>query len=196
MFASFAALVAPWGLRLLYGKSFGTAALAVAVGMAVAVLQMGNSPTSARLSIVSIRATAVINTVWAVFTALVGTWWMGHGGSAAEAMAVFLCAHILMGVLVLLLLGRKDTLPRGMVPLFMLSTGGMLALCTLAYERAIQPQHAGRLTLLMAALVAGLLFLLLRLGKRHGWLSALQGMGSSLAARLSGLRRRRAQVAS
>jgi len=172
LFASLAIIIAPWALRLLYGVSYGAAAVAAAVGMSVAVLQMGNAPPSARLSIISIRSTAVINTIWAAFTALSGTLLMLRGGSAVVAMAVFFAAHVVMAVLVLVVLHRKDNLPKGMVPLFLLSTSTVLALSLLAIFRDKYIDRAASLSALMV-LVAGLgTMSLYRLGKQHGWLPA------------------------
>ena len=172
LFASLAIIIAPWALRLLYGVSYGAAAVAAAVGMSVAVLQMGNAPSSARLSIVSIRSTAVINTTWAAFTALSGTLLMLRGGSAAEAMAVFFAAHVVMAVLVLVVLHRKDNLPKGMIPLFLLSTCTVLALALLAVLRDKHFGQAASWSALMVLVAALGTVSFYRLGKKHHWLPA------------------------
>ena len=170
LFASLAIIVAPWALSLLYGRAYQAAAVAASVGMSVAVLQMGNAPPSARLSIVSIRSTAVINTVWAVFTALVGTLLMFHGGNAAEAMAVFFAAHVLIALLVLAALHRKDYLPEGMVSLFVLSTATVLLLSLLALFRSRQSNPSFPISGVMALVAMLGLFSLYLLGRKHGWL--------------------------
>lgn len=167
LFASVAIVAAPWLLRFMYGKAYGAAALAVAVGMSIAVLQMGNAPTSARISILSIRVTAVINTLWAVFTAALGTLWILHGGSAWQAMSIFLLGHILMASSVLVVLRKIDYVPRGLFPLLYISTTTMLILCVLAYLRTSHPEHIVSITFLMMGFVFVSSLLLLQLGKTH-----------------------------
>ncbi len=189
LFASLAIILAPWALKLLYGATYGGAAVAAAVGMSVAVLQMGNAPPSARLSIVSIRSTAVINTIWAALTALSGTLLMCRGGSAVEAMAVFFAAHVVMAVLVLLVLHRKDHLPKGMVPLFLLSTSTVLALSLLALLRNRHVERAASLSALMVLLTGLAILCLYRLGKQHRWLPA-RTVVRSVLLKVSSLTRR------
>jgi O-antigen/teichoic acid export membrane protein len=173
-FASLAIIVEPWALRLMYGSGYGAASLAVAVGMSVAVLQMGNSPTSARLSIVSIRYTAVVNTVWAIFTALIGTMWMLQGGSAWKAMAIFLAAHIVMAVLVLLGLKMHDHVPSGMVHLLAVSTAAVLVLCVLSSLRETRSGQTLLWTTIMMVSSAITLAIFYRIGKRHGLLPPVE----------------------
>ncbi len=166
-------VLAPWLLRLMYGRAYSGAALAVAVGLSVAVLQMGNSPTAARVSIVSIRSTAAINTTWAVLTAVLGGLLMLRGGSAAGAMAIFLTAHVVMAVQVLVVLRRRDRVPDGMVALLAASTATMLALCGLAVMQARQPQHMAAWAGAMLLVIAASAMCLRSLARRHGWLRVL-----------------------
>ncbi|SDF22381.1 lipopolysaccharide biosynthesis protein [Terriglobus roseus] len=180
---------APLLLRLIYGQVYANAALAVCIAVGVAVIQMGNAPPSARLSVVSIRLTAVINTAWAVTTALLGTALMLHGGNAAQAMAVFLAAHILIALLVLIGLQRRDRLPSGMVSLFIISTSGIVSLALLSAVRVTHPADSGLLSLLMLCVVTLCTMLLYRLGKKQSCLPS-QAMLLSLRHRiLSSLRR-------
>ena len=172
--AALTVIAAPLVLQLMYGRSYGMAALAVSTGVAVAVVQMGNAPPSARLSVVSIRSTAVLNTVWALFTGAVGTYVMLRGGSAASAMAVFLAAHVFIAVLVLVVLHRKDSLPTGMIPLFAVSTGAIVLLVGLATYRAQHADHLLRASGLMCCLTVAAAGWLYRLGKRHAWLPSRQ----------------------
>lgn len=184
-FASLGIVLAPWILRLVYGRAYQGAALAVAVGLSVAVLQMGNSPTSARVSIVSIRSTAAINTTWAVLTAALGALLMLRGGNAAGAMAIFLCAHVVMALQVLWVLRRRDRLPGGLTALLLVSTGTMLTLCGLAWMQAQQPEHAAAWSAVMLITVGCSALLLHGLARRHGWLSALpvRALGMKLRER-------------
>ncbi len=181
--AALAAIAAPLVLRLVYGTGFSMAALAVSVGVGVAVVQMGNAPPSARLSVVSIRSTAVINTAWALFTAAVGTVLMLHGGTAAGAMAVFMAAHVLIAAMVLIALSQRDRLPAGMVQMFLVSTIATVLLSILAAYRASHAPLAGVVTGVMALLAGATLVRLYRLGKTHRWLPSRQ-MIRSLVQRL------------
>ncbi len=190
IFASIAIVLAPWALRAVYGHAYTAAAEATAIAVSVAVLQMGNAPTSARLSIVAVRSTAAINAIWAVVTAVIGTLLMLHGGTAAEAMAVFFTAHVLMGVLVLADLHRKERLPAGLVTLFVLSTAAVLTLSLLAVLRARSSAHALSLTALMTLVAAVAIFALHRLGSHHAWLPSTAKL-RSLLHRLQNLLPRR-----
>ena len=193
IFASVTIVIAPWALRAVYGRAYTSAAEATAIAVSVAVLQMGNAPTSARLSIVAVRSTAAINAIWAVTTALVGTLLMLHGGTAAGAMAVFFLAHVLMGALVLGDLHRKERLPPGLVALFVLSTAAVLTLSLLSVLRARSSTHAFALTALMAAVAAAAIFGLHRLGSHHAWLPSTARL-RSLLRRLQSLISGRRQI--
>ena len=168
--ASVGIIAAPWLLRLLYTSAYSSASVTVAVALALAVMHMGNAPAAARLSIVSIRASGVINTLWACFVAGAGTLLMLHGGSAAMAMAIYLLAHALSSTLVLLTLARKDGLPRGLALLFTVATGGTVTLAALAALRAAKPQQAAALTVCMLLLMLLSLSVMLVMGQHHRWL--------------------------
>lgn len=186
--AAIAAIAAPLVLRLVYGTSFTMAALAVSVGVGVAVIQMGNAPPSARLSVVSIRSTAVINTAWALFTAAVGTVLMLHGGSAAGAMGVFMAAHVLIAAMVLIALSRRDRLPSGMVHLFLVSTSATVLLALLATYRAAHAAMSGTITGMMLLIACAAMLWLYRLGKAHHWIPS-RAMLQALVERVPFLRR-------
>src|ERR1035438_3714985 len=118
LLASIGMVLVPWGLRAVYGRSYEAAGITTAIALAVAVVHMGSAPATARLSIVSIRATGIINTVWAIFVAIAASMFLLSHGSAARAMTIYLAAHILSSVLVLSLLAWKDHIPRGVIPVF------------------------------------------------------------------------------
>lgn len=168
--ASLGIIVAPWMLRLLYTSAFSSASVTVAVALALAVMHMGNAPASARLSIVSIRASGVINTVWACFVAGAGTALMLHGGSAALAMVIYLVAHTVSSALVLYVLARKNSLPDGLPLLFSVATGGTVVLAALAALRSAQPDRTATITGGMLLLALSSLLLMLYLGRRYRWL--------------------------
>ena len=182
-------LVVPWVLTLLYGKAYAPAGVAVAVALAIAVVHMGNAPAAARLTIVSIRATGIINTLWAVFVGVAATLLLFHGGSAWQAMAIFFTAHVLSSALVLLTLRQKDTLPAGLGMLFVLGTLASSLLATLAVLRSLHPALTTTLSLAMLAVLLALLAGLYFLGRRFRWLpsaTALRSLGASLRSRLPG----------
>ncbi len=198
-------LVIPWGLSVLYGGAYRSAAATAALGLAVAVVHMGNAPAAARLTILSIRTTGVINTIWAVFVAIAGTalllgsstaggvlgLHLSGSGSAGWAMAIYLLGHLLSAVLVLAALARRGAVPRGLLAVFATGTGAATALAALACWRT--QAAAGSLSLvgwstgLMLALLAGALATLVGLGRRYRWLpsgSALRRVVRTVAGRL------------
>jgi O-antigen/teichoic acid export membrane protein len=180
-------LVVPWGLTLLYGHTFRGGALAAAVGLAIAIVHMGNSPAAARLTIVSIKTAGAINTIWAVVVAGAGTGLLLRGGNAWQAMAVYLGAHLISAMLVLAALGRRRCVPAGMTGVLGLGALTGLAMVGLAYLRESQPALAWPATALMLAVLAGAFAALAQLGRRYHWLptkAALRQMLFSLRARL------------
>lgn len=180
-------ILLPWILRLLYGHTYADAAAAVAAALAIAVAHMGNAPAAARLSIVSIRLTGVINTVWAIAVAAAASLLLFHHASAQAGMLIFFGAHVLSAALVLVALTRWDHVPRGVIAVSLtgIVAAGLLAL--LASLRQAQPQHLLGLTLAMLLVAALASLLLLRIGRAHRWLptrSAVLRLRSALLARL------------
>ena len=168
--AALGMVLVPWALTLLYGKAYAPAGLAVAFALAIAVVHMGNAPAAARLTIVSIRATGIINTVWAIFVATAGSLVLFHGGDAWQAMAIYLVGHILSATLVLLTLHRMDHVPAGVTSLFIFGTLCSLMLALLALVRGLHPEWNVMLTGLMVVMLAITLGGLYLIGKRHHWL--------------------------
>lgn len=173
VFSSIVVVVVPWALAMLYGQRYAGAAVAAAVGMSVAVIQMGNSPPSARMSVVSVRWVAAGNTVWAIFVAVFGTLFLLHGGGAAKAMAVFFAGHVLLASFVLSVLRRYNHLPSGMISLFVISTLGVAALDALSLLRYRYASVTLPVTAAMALVFVVCGFSLYWLGKKHGWLPSL-----------------------
>ena len=162
-------ILIPWGLSLLYGRTYAAAGAAVAVGLATAVAHMGTAPAAARLTIVSIRATAVINTIWAIFVATTSTLLLLHGGSAWQAMAIYFCAHVLSSCLVLFTLKRRDRLPVGLIPLFGVSALSVALLACLSLWRGFRGDTAVA-TLAMIVVLAATSGVLYLFGRRFRWL--------------------------
>ena len=163
-------LLAPLLLRLFYTSAYSNAVMTVSVALALAVMHMGNAPAAARLSIVSIRISGVINTVWAMLVAGAGTVLMLHGGSAALAMTIYLGAHTISSVLVLGTLAHRKALPRGLPLSFGLATGTAAGMALLAMLRVQRPGSAVVVSLAMLLLLAAALTVLALVGRRHGWL--------------------------
>ncbi len=155
-----------------YGASFSEAATPCVLALAVAVTHMGNAPAAARLSIVSIRWTGIINTVWAVFVAVAATALLFHGGSAARALTIYLAAHLLSAALVLAVLARKDHVPASMLGVFLTSSISISLLAAAGALRATRPGMEWPLTGLMVGIAAAALAVLLLLGRRNHWVPA------------------------
>ena len=159
----------------------------------MAVAHRGNAPTAARLSIVSIRSTGVINTVWAVCVAAAATVFLFHGGSASRALTIYFAAHVLSALLVFLVLRRRDTVPTGLPAVFATGTLTVAVLAALATLRASRPSLALPLTGAMLLVTLAALTGLWSLGKRHHWLPA-PAVLRRLAAMPLGILRRLART--
>jgi O-antigen/teichoic acid export membrane protein len=187
MLAAVGIVVVPWMLTLLYGKTYAPAAMTVAIGLAIAVVHMGNAPAAARLTIVSIKSTGVINTVWAIFVAAAASLFLIYGGGAWQAMAIYFVGHVLSSTLVLMTLKKKDHVPAGMSLLFAFATVSTAVLAVLAYVRMVRPQFALAVTGMMALVAAGSLIGVYLFGKHYGWMpsaAAFQRIAASVRARL------------
>lgn len=188
LLAAGATILLPWMLRLLYGRSYVGAGAAVAVALAVAVAHMGNAPAAARLTIVSIRTTAVINTVWAVFVAGAASLLLLRRGSALAGMLIFFAAHVLSALLVLLALRRRDRVPAGTG---LVSFTGIVAAGVLALLAVLRQEHPGQLLALTAAMLgvaAAAGVVLVRTGRTHHWLPTRHALARLRAAVLGRLR--------
>ncbi len=170
LLASIGIIVMPWALSLIWGRSYSGGAVTASIGLAIAVMHMGNAPAAARLSIVSIRITGILNTVWALVVALAASVFLLHNGTAEIGMLIYFFAHMLSAILVLAMLARRDTVPSGMPSILSLSAIATGALVALAYYRASNPLFASAATLGMVAVSGLALSALLLLGKRHRWL--------------------------
>lgn len=170
MLATVGMVIMPWALSVIWGRSYGAGAVTASIGLAIAVMHMGNAPAAARLSIVSIRITGILNTIWALVVAVAATVFLLHGGTAATGMLIYFFAHLLSAGLVLITLTRKDTVPSGMLSVLSISACTTTTLVALAYYRASHSTFAPVTTLGMIVVSAFALFTLYLLGKRHQWL--------------------------
>ncbi len=174
---------APWLLHLLYGRTYRAAALTVTMALAVAVVHMGNAPAAARLTIVSVRTTGIINTLWAIFVAVSGTALLMHGGAAWQGMAILLAAHLLSSTLVLFALHRLDRLPEGMAMVFAVGAVASVVLALCALLRSNHPAGEAAITTVMVAVWVFTSVMLFQLGKRFRWLPSKPAL-QALFARL------------
>jgi len=181
-------VIVPWGLTALYGNAYAAAAAATAIALATAVVHMGTAPALARLSIVSIRLSGVINTVWAIFVAGSATLfllWRGNtaSGAAWKGALIYLAAHVFSAVLVITALARRKCLPNGMTGVVACGTTLSLVLVLLAFVRLQQPSLTLPISLLMSAACLASLALMLRMGNRHKWVPSLGMLKSMLRSK-------------
>jgi O-antigen/teichoic acid export membrane protein len=170
LLASIGIVLVPWGLEAIYGRAYESAGIATAIALSVAVVHMGSAPATARLSIVSIRSTGVINTVWAIFVAVAASIFLLAHGSAARAMSIYLVAHILSSILALSILAWKDHIPRGVVLVFSFGSCTGIALAVLSVLRDRRPESSLMITEIMATISGAALTSLFFLGRRNHWL--------------------------
>ena len=190
LLAGIGILIVPWGITLLYGRSFAAASSVTALALATAVIHMGNAPASGRLAIVTLKAAGIINTVWAVLVAASATVFLFNGGSAVKAAAITLAAHCLSAGLVLYALRKRGSAPRGIIALFSIGAGASVATALLSVARDLQPQLALPLSIAIVVVFCAGLGAMLLIGRRHGWVPSWHSIrhllagGPALLARL------------
>ena len=174
-------------MRALYGPAYSGAALTVAFGLAVAVVHMGNAPAAARLTIVSVRATGVINTVWALFVAGAATLLIFHHGAAWQGMAILLAGHVLSSILVLSTLRWLDHVPPGMALFYGVGVTFSITLAVLAKVRSTHATLAVPLTLLMLLSTMAAAVMMAGFGRRYLWLPSTAALATMLRSTLGRL---------
>ncbi len=182
-------ILAPWALTLLYGKTYSGASAAMVLSLTTAVVHMGNAPLAGRLTIVSIKQSGFINTVWAILVAVSATFFLFHPGNAGIGAAIILGAHLVSSILVLLALKRRSIVSPGVGPAFLAGVGTSILLTALAIVRDEMPSMTLPLnSALLLVFVAGL-SLLCRMGHRYRWLPSKAALSSQLVAKLPFLHR-------
>jgi O-antigen/teichoic acid export membrane protein len=167
-------IIVPWGLTLLYGKSYTAAGAAVSIALATAVIHMGSAPISARLSIISIKTFGMINTVWAIFVAVLATATLLDGGNAAKGAGVYLAGHLFLATLQIVTLKRRGCVPKGAIASFSSGVIGTLVLAGLAWERETNRQVAAWISLAMIAVLVATVFTMVVIGKQRNWMPSRQ----------------------
>lgn len=191
LLAGFGIILLPWGLPALYGHTYAPAAAATALALTTAVIHMGSAPAAARLSIVSIKTTGVVNTAWAIFVAVAATVVLLNHGDAAKGAAVYLAGHLFVAALQFRSLHTRTDIPHGTLRCFGLGVLGSLTLALLAYWRQVNPSLTLTLTALMVLCFLATTVSLAFLGRRHGWMpsvSTLVAITRSVRKKLPGSR--------
>ena len=171
--------ILPWMLPAAYGASFSRAIFPACIALAISIVHLSNGPAAARLTILSLRSTAVINTAWAIVVVSVGMLLLSRftEQAASTAMASYLIAHIISAAAVTWKLRRGGCLPKGAGTLFLVPSGGALLLLALAYARTTAFSRLAQLgftllIVLVTAILAGFIF---QQGRRQGWAPRISG---------------------
>ncbi len=159
----FAAVVAPWALSVAYGRSYTGGEVVVVVLLATAIIHMSGTPAAHRLSIVSLRATGVINAIWAILIIVIGLVLVPAVGARGAAGA-FLVAHSLANAMVLARLWSLKELPKKCLAVIVVAMVGALSLAVLGYLRASIPSMASSFSVSMLAVLISVIAVLLYLG--------------------------------
>ncbi len=185
-------VVLPWLLPLAWGSAYRAGILAGSLALATAIVHMSGSAAAARLTILSLPITGIINASWSVLVVGASLMWLtGRFGSttAATAMGIYLIAHTISAGMVLLVLARRRHAPQGLIALFAIGSSAALVLAALAVTRLGLPTAAARDGISLAELVVvlGATGWALRIGHARG-LSALS-LVTPATALLSKLRK-------
>ena len=121
-------LVLPWAVAAMYGASFISSEPVAGLLLGAAVIHMGGIPAANRLSIVSPRALALVNGLWALLLCGLGSLFAVRWG-ALGASAAFLIAHACSQCFVMFCLKSRGALPRLLLLSFF---GGLLAAMMIA----------------------------------------------------------------
>ena len=155
MVAGPAAALMPWIVPHLYGKSFAGAELAASLAVITGLVHMSGAPAANRLTVVSLRLTAIINTLWALVVVGLGTWWL-RGGGADQAIASFLAAHVFSALAVLVGLISLSAAPRQLIQV---STPAVLAAILLTYLAWLRSGSTHKAVLSLSMFAATLVFI-------------------------------------
>jgi hypothetical protein len=163
-----AMIFAPW-LLLAYGRSFLAGEIPIIILLATGIIHMSGAPAAQRLSITGLRATRVINGIWAVMIIGLGIWLVPRLG-ATGAAAAFLIAHATTSLVVVLMLAWQSELPAGYAAMFIASTSGALGLVGLGFWRVTSLSHGLSITITMLVLYLLLVPALWQIGLTTGCL--------------------------
>lgn len=176
-------VVVPWMLTLIYGKAYTAAASATAIALATSLAHMSTGAAWQRLSVISIKAAAVVNTIWAIYVAAVATTFLLHASTAAKGAAVYLTAHVLQAIIIVAVLKRKGNMPAGLPRVLAWGLGSIVWLAILSVARDFSPDHQVLLTAVCVLSWISSSLVLIYMGKRLHWLPS-RSMVERLVARL------------
>lgn len=174
--------IIPLVLRYLYGHAYQGAELTCSIAVATVLIHMGSAPAAYRLTIVSLRVTAIINLIWTAVVFGAGTWLIPRQGATAAVEAIF-AAHVLSMFLGLIWLRRHSTLPTVIISVSLLNllmAGVLLAISWARASNGMQPVAAG---LASATATGAAVLVLWRAGRAYG-LADLHSLVRSLRTRL------------
>ena len=169
LLAGFGMIVVPGILPLLYGKAYASASAATSLALATAIVHMGTGPAAARLSIVSIRLTGVINTVWAIVVGGAASTFLLWNGSAAKGMSIYFAAHALSALLVFRALAKRGHLAQGLGAFYAVGGVSVTALLALSVFRTYHPESSIFSSLVMSGVLLLSLFTWFALGNSRPW---------------------------
>jgi hypothetical protein len=152
--AGLASALMPWLVPRLYGRDFAGAELAATLAVATGLIHMSAAPAAARLTVVSLRLTGIINGAWSILLIALASGLVSNRG-AAGAAACFLGAHIFSAVTVLVALLRLRSVPQDLIRASLPSFVGAVAIAGLAWLRA-SGTHVPELSTIILAVTAGL----------------------------------------
>jgi hypothetical protein len=101
-----------------------------------------------------------------------------------KGMLIYLVAHLISAVLVLLSLTARQCVPQGMKSVYALGMGGSISLAVLALLRYREPALTPAITSAMFLLFAVALAALFLTGRRHGWAPDYRTIHMLLRSRL------------
>jgi O-antigen/teichoic acid export membrane protein len=173
-----AAALMPWIVPRLYGKDFGAGEFAATLAVITGLVHMSGAPAAARLTVVSLRLTGVINSLWTILLIGLGTWLVPLG-EAAGATASLFAAHLFSALAVLITLLRMGAIPRELVPVSAPGIAGSMLLAGLAWLRSVSA-HKTAVSAAMLAATACLLWLSLYFGSTSSGITIRELMFSRL----------------
>ncbi len=170
LLAGLGIILVPWAITLIYGKSYASASAVASIALATAVIHMGSGAASSRVSILSIKTSVLVNTVWAIFVGVAATIFLFRGADASKGAAVYLAAHIMSASLFLGYLKKRGNAPPGMIPAFIVGAVSILTLAIFSLLRTAAGSYPFALTAIMLCIWAAGLTMLIQIGKRQRWL--------------------------
>ena len=126
--------ILPWAVPQIFGRDFAGAELAATFAIATGLVHMSAAPAAARLTVVSLPVTGIINGGWSLLLIGLGTWLVPKGG-AKEAVVCFLAAHLFAAIAVLVALRRSGAAPRELIMVTLPSLTAAVVLAVLGYLR-------------------------------------------------------------